>query len=115
MKQLLKHIQDRIAGKIPAGKKRSGHWPAVRKAHLEKNPTCAVCGGKDMLEVHHRLPFHLNPNLELDPNNLITLCESGNNGINCHLAFGHLGNFKSYNKDVEKDTSEWAKKISDRP
>ena len=47
--------------------------------------------------------------------NLITLCESGHNGINCHLGVGHLGSFKSYNKDVESDSLQWNKKITTRP
>jgi hypothetical protein len=115
MKQLIKHIQDVIAGKTPLGKKRSGHWPTVRKEHLEKNPTCAVCGGKEHLEVHHIRPFHLHPDLELNPDNFITLCESKKNGVNCHLLFGHLGSFKSFNADVNKDSTEWIQKILNRP
>jgi len=104
-----------MVGKVPAGNKRSTHWPTIRKEHLEKNPLCAVCGGKEHLEVHHIRPFHLHPNLELDPSNLITLCESKSNGVNCHLLFGHLGNFKSFNVEVQKDSKEWIKKITDRP
>lgn len=115
MKQLIRHIRDRIAGKIPQGSKRSGHWHKVREEHLEKNPKCAVCGGTKYLEVHHKLPFHLDPNLELDPANLITLCESKNNGINCHLGVGHLGSFKSFNKSVDEDAKTWNDKIVNRP
>lgn len=115
MKQLIKHIKDRIAGKVPAGTKRSGHWPTVRKEHLERSPTCEVCGGNKNLEVHHIRPFHLHPDLELDPDNLITLCESNNNGVNCHLLFGHLGNFKSFNVNVRKDSMSWLRKILNRP
>ena len=115
MKELIRHIKDRISGKIPAGKARSGHWPTVRKEHLEKSPKCAVCGGDKNLEVHHIRPFHLHPNLELNPSNLITLCESKDNGVNCHLLFGHLGNFKSFNVNVKKDSSSWISKILKRP
>lgn len=80
---------------------RSGHWPTVRNQHLEKNPTCAVCGGEDNLQVHHIKPYHLHPELELDPNNLLTLCEpSSILHINCHLVWGHLGNWKSFNPMV---------------
>lgn len=74
-----------------------------------------VCGGKEKLEVHHIVPFHLNPRLELEPTNLITLCEAKHDGVNCHLLFGHLGNFKSVNKLVEIDSHEWADKIKNRP
>jgi hypothetical protein len=115
MKQLIQHIKDRLVGKVPAGSQRSGHWPTLRKQHLEKNPKCVVCGGNKKLEVHHIKPFHLHPDLELNPDNLITLCESGNNGVNCHLLFGHLGSFKSFNVDVKNDAGEWIDKILKRP
>ena len=98
------------------GKKRSGKWPTVRKKFLAENPACAVCGStKGKCEVHHIHPFHLHPQLELDPTNFITLCENKNDGINCHLAFGHLGNFKSYNINVLEDAKTWNKKIKERP
>lgn len=112
---MLKHIKDVIQGKTGLGKTRSHMWPSVRAAHLKIQPCCAVCGGTESLEVHHKLPFHLHPKFELDPLNLITLCESKRGGINCHLALGHLGDFRSYNKDVEKDADEWNFKIHNRP
>jgi len=68
-----------------------------------------------MVEVHHILPFHIHPEKELDPSNLITLCEKKDNGVNCHLLFGHLGSFKSLNAFVVKDSHEWSKKIKGRP
>jgi hypothetical protein len=76
---------------------------------------CSVCDGKKKLEVHHKMPFHLHPALELDPGNLITLCENKADGVNCHLLFGHLGNFKSYNPQVNVDASLWFCKIRYRP
>lgn len=108
-------IDDTPGNKIPKGSKRSDHWPKVRRQHLNANPVCAVCGGKKKLEVHHIKPFHLFPKLELDPTNLITLCENKNDGVNCHLLFGHLGNFKSVNANVVEDASTWNKKIAERP
>src|SRR5512135_3581631 len=102
MHQLLEHIKHRLQGKIPHGMKRSNKWPKVRAAHLAKHPACEVCGGNEKLEVHHKRPFHLHPDLELDPKNLITLCESKHGGVNCHLFVGHLGNFKSFNADVKR-------------
>ena len=96
------------------GKKRSNKWPSVRKMHLKTYPKCAVCGGTKKIEVHHKLPFHNHPELELDLNNLITLCE-GAKDVNCHLLFGHLGSFRSYNKDVVEDSNTWFKKVKNRP
>lgn len=89
--------------------KRSGKWPTLRKNFL-KGKACAVCDGTKKLEAHHKKPFHLHPQLELEESNLIALCE-GNREINCHLFVGHLGNFKGYNPDVEADAAEWNKKL----
>jgi 5-methylcytosine-specific restriction enzyme A len=108
-------LHDYVTGKAPSlGHARSGHWPTVRKHFLESHPTCAVCGGKEKLEVHHLKPFHTHPSLELDPNNFITLCESEKNGVNCHLLFGHLGNFKAINSNVMDDSKIWLERISTR-
>ena len=91
---------------------RSSRWPAVRRAHLEEHPRCELCGGKKSLNVHHVLPFHTHPGLELEPGNLITLCEKSHlDGLNCHLLFGHLGDWKAFNPHVQEDAPEWRKKI----
>lgn len=93
------------------GEKRSNQWPEVRKAHLEKFPTCAACGKDKKITVHHKSPFHLKPELELEPSNLITLCE-GNKNIQCHIVVGHNNSYKDFNPDVEKDAKELFDKIS---
>ena len=95
------------------GKARSNHWPLVREEHLHSQPSCQVCGAKKNVVVHHLEPFHLFPALELDPLNLITLCEGP--GVNCHLLFGHLNNFSSYNPACLEDVDEWREKIERRP
>ena len=96
----LQWIKDKISGKptkTAQGKGRSPQWPKARKAHLETEPKCAWCGSTKSLEVHHIRPFHLHPELELDPSNLITLCESDEK---CHLSKGHLGSWKQENPDI---------------
>lgn len=116
MHPILQMFRDVVQGKAPIGARRSGSWPRVRKEHLCKFPACAVCGEKKKkVEVHHIKPFHLHPSLELDPANLITLCESMDNGMSCHQMIGHLGNFKSINDEVLVDAPHWARKISTRP
>lgn len=102
---IIKHVKDVIQGKTALGTKRSSKWPTVRKEHLKNNPTCAICNGKEKVEVHHIKPFHKYPELELDPNNLITLCESKSFGITCHLAIGHGGNYKRTNPTVVQDVT----------
>ena len=81
------------------GKPRSPHWPIVRKLWLHGHPVCAACGSADRVEVHHKIPFHLRPELELEPENLISLCEGAHQ---CHLHFGHFFDWKRYNPDVER-------------
>ena len=90
--------------------KRSPKWTQARKKHLELNPVCAACGSNKKLEVHHIKPVHLFSDLELDPANLITLCADP-----CHLLFGHLMNFKSWNKEVVDDCSVYLNKVKNRP
>ena len=78
-------------------KKRSSRWDEVRDTFILEHPTCAACGATNKLQVHHILPFHLRPELELNPKNLIVLCM----GINeCHLEIGHGGSFRCYNPQV---------------
>lgn len=82
---------------------RSPHWRTVEKHFKEANPTCAACGTKKLLQVHHEKPFHTDPSLELDPKNLIGLCMSR---YECHLRIGHGGDFKHYNPDVVVDAAK---------
>jgi hypothetical protein len=112
---VLTKINDILKGKAPMSASRSNEWPKVRDEHLKNNPTCVCCGGTKKLEVHHIQPFHLHPSLELEPSNLITLCEDASNGIICHLCLGHLGNYKSFNKDVVQDAKALGEKIATRP
>ena len=97
----------------PLGNKRSPEWPAARKAHLKLFPACAVCGVKKPVEVHHIKPFHTHPELELDPANLITLCESDSH--NDHFLFGHLLDWRSANSRVRQMAGTMLRRIRSRP
>jgi hypothetical protein len=88
---------------------RSSHWPAVEKAFRKIHPQCVACLVKSIahVQIHHRFPFHYcvalgRPDLELDPRNLITLCEH-EGGPEHHLLIGHLADWKSSNTDVAND------------
>lgn len=84
------------------GAARSPEWPRVEKEHLMREPTCAACGYRGSgLQVHHIKPFHLHPALELEPSNLITLCEV--KGRDHHLLLGHLDEWESFNVNVRHD------------
>jgi len=90
------------AGGVP----RSPRWPSVRAAHLKANPACAACGSRDALEVHHIQPFHLRPELELVPQNLLTLCADP-----CHLVHGHLMAWARFCPTVVADTAAYRARL----
>ena len=109
---ILNYVKDIVQGKTKLGCRRSSKWPSVRKAHLKNHPTCAVCGGTVKLEVHHIKSYSSHPELELNLDNLITLCESKSHGVVCHVFVGHRGNYKKINPDVVKDAAYWNKKLT---
>jgi hypothetical protein len=82
---------------------RSPHWSATRDHFLVDNPTCAGCGGRLHLNVHHKQPFHLFPALELERSNLITLCEDP--ARLCHYRIGHCFDWHAYNPHVVDDAA----------
>lgn len=87
---------------------RSSKWEKVRIEHLKQEPKCRVCETDKDLEVHHIKPFHLYPESELDPSNLITLCR------NHHYDIAHLRDWSSYNPTVKVDVSWFNYKIRHR-
>ena len=109
---MIKKLFDYAVGKAPLKAARSTQWPKCRKAFLALNPRCSVCNGTAKLEVHHISPFHLAAHLELEPANLITLCEAKRYGLNCHLAIGHLGNYRRINDMVRRDVAYWRRKLN---
>ena len=104
----------RAVGHLPAlpvyGAARSGRWPALERDWLRVHPRCAACGADDNISVHHKKPFHLHPDLELDPGNLITLCEKHC----CHLMIGHAGDWHAFNPRVETDAAVMLKRVETR-
>ena len=100
-KKNLAKVENRDAV-VGHGMARSPKWPGVEKLHLKFHPVCEACGSDKKLNVHHKKPFHLFPQLELDMNNLITLCMDKE----CHIKIGHGDNFKDYNPDVEADAQK---------
>jgi len=101
---------DRLCFGIP----RSSKWPGVRTQFLKLNPFCAACGSTEKLEVHHVTPYHTpaGKSLELDFENLITLCMGSGR---CHFVHGHLLNWRSHNRDVRMDSVRYYRKIETRP
>ena len=82
------------------GQTRDPHWDALAKEWKRLHPTCAACGESREIQVHHKVPFHIDRSKELDFNNLISLCGPTHH---CHLIFGHLWYWQKYNEFVEED------------
>ena len=100
--QMKEHISKRY--------ERSDVWDKLRLNHYKAHPTCAACGSKKFVQVHHIVPFQVEPSGELDPKNLITLCVDTNN---CHLMIGHGGEVESYNPNVVADAAAALAKPTD--
>jgi len=98
----LEWVKDAVKFRSLTHPLRSSHWPKVRADWLKNHPWCAACGFTDSVQVHHKVPFHIDRLKELDPSNFITLCESEERG-NHHLHIGHDGDWKDFNPNVEAD------------
>ena len=101
-KQLARAVKHALRDKIAKTGHRSGRWRKVRRDYIKDHNSCAACGGKKKLAVHHVKPFHLHPDLELDPTNFSTLCMK----FGCHIILGHGGDYKAYNPDVREDAQK---------
>ena len=88
---------------------RSGEWRAVRMAHIKESPECIACGKREQLYVHHIIPYHVNPKLELERSNLATFC------FDHHLGIGHNGNWKHYNLRCVEDAARVRKNLGLEP
>ena len=99
--------------KKPGDKRRSPKWRAFRAARIAEHPYCAACGGTKKLEAHHLRVFHKHPELELDPNNILILCDSP--GRNCHFSVGHLFSWESWNESAALDAAKILYKVRTRP
>ena len=101
---------DKNDSTVGAEQPRSPKWPALQRKHLKLYPQCEACGTTLALNVHHVKPFHLYPDLELDPKNLITLCRDH------HFSIGHdpdgpwapaRPSWKAENPNVRRDAKLW--------
>lgn len=91
---------------------RASEWVQVRSDFVRKHPRCEACGSGYNLNVHHIVPFHERPDLELMEDNLITLCREH------HFRIGHdpdgMGprkpNWLESNPNVRTDAKNWSKR-----
>ena len=98
-----------IGNPLVAMGSRSPDWDELRDDWVVENPTCAACGTRSRPEVHHVVPYSVDPSRELDRKNLITLCRG------CHYLFGHLKNWKSWNPTVREDAAKFLLQVQNRP
>ena len=92
-------------GVVAAGVPRSSAWgPWVKR--FVKGKTCVCCGSKGPLTGHHKIPFHLRPDLEMVESNVAPVCD----GTDCHLVIGHLKDFRLYNPDFNADAAAFLAK-----
>ena len=92
-------------GVVAAGVPRSSGWSAWVKRFV-KGKACVCCGSKGPLTGHHKIPFHLRPDLEMVESNVAPVCD----GTDCHLVIGHLKDFKLYNPDFDADAAAFLAK-----
>jgi len=93
--------------------RRSSRWAVVALDHLARFPTCAACGSRIGVVVHHIVPVHVDRLLELVDTNLVTLCQGDT--LNCHLWCGHLGHWRSWNETVIADAARFLARVRSRP
>lgn len=97
------------------GEPRSSKWSAVRAEHVQHHPDCIACGSRLQLNVHHVQPFHVHPELELEPSNLVTMCREHHFRIG-HDPDGPWGPIKpgwsKSNPRVREDSKRWATEYS---
>ncbi len=75
-------------------------WQRCKREFFKIVPkVCACCGSKKRIEVHHKKPRHLFPELAWVMDNLIALCGGGRG---CHFHIGHLNSYRTYNAMIDK-------------
>lgn len=88
------------------GVPRSSQWPKVRAEFLAEFPACFGCALIAKTNVpHHLQPFHEFPHLELDKNNLVTVC------TDCHFVICHLRNFRLWNPHAKEDLAVYRERF----
>ena len=106
-------------GSVVNATERSSQWSSVRAAYASTHPRCEYCGRllnnksknpEDRGEVHHVKPVSIYPELELDMDNLIMLCDP------CHNTAGHLDrHYQSWNPLIREEAKQHRTMVEARP
>jgi hypothetical protein len=91
-----------IIGGVP----RSPQWPKKEKEFKSAHPECSCCLSKNNLQVHHKKPYHTNPELELVDSNLMTVCRY------CHFVICHENNWSNVVVDVEHQAKNHLERVN---
>lgn len=91
---------------------RRPEWVTLRDKILRYRRRCEACGSTLDLQVHHRVPVSVRPDMELAPNNLMVLCMGP---LECHLRLGHGGEWKYHNPKVWVHAGETLRDPESRP
>lgn len=93
------------------GQARSPEWRITVREFAKIHPKiCSIlaCKKKD-IELHHIIPFHIDPSKENDFTNLMWFCRTH------HHQIPHLFDWKSYYLDVREFVRRANEKIASRP
>jgi len=85
---------------VGVSKDRSPEWSRVRDEYYAEHPNCAFKGCTCVdcpKQIHHIKDFGRHPELELDKNNLVTVC------FQHHLDVCHQGSFREINEYARED------------
>lgn len=88
----------RNGGISALGIRNTAVYKRVMKEYLSSHPNCEYCGRDKKLDVHHKIPVSVAPELATDKNNMVTLCRKPQ----CHFIIGHKGNWKDYNDKISQ-------------
>lgn len=93
----LQHLWRNRGAPLRMGPRDSYAYRKAMQSYRDSHPDCEFCkrpGTRGSIEVHHKLPVSVAPELAADTANMVSLCKK------CHLAVGHLHDFRDYNRNI---------------
>lgn len=82
---------------LTLGVPRDPKWEHESKLYLKEYPACEICGRREGVVVHHKVPVHVDRSLEMKEDNWKVLCPP------CHYYTGHFCHWEWWNPDVDRD------------
>jgi hypothetical protein len=85
---------------------RSPKWRALQQRFVREKKCCFITRLRVDLEVHHKIPYHVRPDLELEWDNLCLLTRP------VHYLIGHHCNWAYYNQNFEEEAARLAEEVA---